>query len=220
MKKLLNSKSELHCSRLDLGVRFTCSSNSWQRFRSFVNRLSTISLENWSSARNLFVLALIHVVSERILFRRDLPESSLRWEMSDHPFSKLAHPIPIERHDPSAALFAGIVFLCPLQHPERRRQFESTEKDHQRSDIGNFAHRRKQCGQFSRKDELEITGTSTRLCMIGNQTSQRQSAVVQLLLRVNSIGVKAFLFSKLSILMELHSNRFECLGECSVTTRR
>ena len=44
------------------------------------------------------------------------------------------------------------------------------------------------------------------------KTSDRQSTVVQMLLPVNDIGIKAFLFFKLIILMELHSNRFECLG--------
>ena len=46
MKKPLNAKSEVHCSRADLGVRFTCSLNSWQRFRSFVSRLSTSNAHN------------------------------------------------------------------------------------------------------------------------------------------------------------------------------
>ena len=52
------------------------------------------------------------------------------------------------------------------------------------------------------------------------KTSDRQSTVVRMLLPVNDIAIKAFLFFKLIILMELHSNRFECLWECSVATRR
>ena len=88
------------------------------------------------------------------------------------------------------------------EHPERdlcsssgtnQKTIERTEKDHQRSNsVASWA----------------------------GKTSDRQSTVVQMLLPVNDIGIKAFLFFKLIILMELQSNRFECLWQCSVTTRR
>ena len=57
----------------------------------------------------MFVLIIIRLVSPWILFRK---------EMSCHPVSALARPIPIERQEPSVALVAGIAFLSALQHLE------------------------------------------------------------------------------------------------------